>query len=98
MLIQINNGAIKSRYPHHRNQTGFVGDTWASSPIVRDQFLKIESECRIDNDGIRSSIKSAITLTTANKIQPARRSRTKSDRPFSRKAWTITKRKRTSGS
>src|SRR5437588_12375325 len=73
MLIQIKNGATKSRYPHQCNQTGFVGDTWTSSPIVRDQFLKIALECKIDNDGMRRSSKSAIVMIRTKQTQPARR-------------------------
>ena len=34
MLIQIKIGATNSRYPHQFNQTGFIGETCASSPMV----------------------------------------------------------------
>src|SRR5438067_13922735 len=98
MSIQIKNGATKSRYPHQRSQTGFAGDACASSPVVRAQFLKIGLGCKIDNDGMRRSPKSASAVIAANKIQPARRSRLKSARRFTRKVTVITMRKRTSGS
>ena len=68
------------------------------SPIVRSQFLKIRSGCKIDNDGIRRSIKSAIAIIAANKTHPARRPRPKRDRRFSREVVVTTMRKRMSGS
>ncbi len=40
MLIQIKTGATNSRYPHQFNQTGFIGETCASSPMVLAQFFK----------------------------------------------------------
>src|SRR5947207_815913 len=73
MLIQIKNGVIRRKYPHQRNQIGFAGDTWASSPIVRAQFLKIASEVQNSNAGIRRSTRSARQMMRKKQSQPARR-------------------------
>ena len=40
MLIQIKTGVINRRYPHQFNQTGFIGDTCTSSPMVLAQFFR----------------------------------------------------------
>src|SRR5439155_22617057 len=97
-LIQIKKGASNTRYPHQRNQTGFAGETCASSPIVLAQYLKIALDSGIANDGTRRSIRSAAAIIVANKIHPARRSRPKSARGFSTKLATNRMRKSTSGS
>src|SRR5436309_1792345 len=73
MLIQIKKGVRRTKYPHQRSQIGLAGETCASSPIVCDQFLKIALECKIDNDGTRRSIKSAIAMIRTKQTHPARR-------------------------
>lgn len=40
MLFQIKTGATNSRNPHQFNQTGFIVETCASSPMVLAQFFK----------------------------------------------------------
>src|SRR3954471_6062555 len=83
-LSQIKTGATRSMYPHQRSQTGFSGETYASSPIVLAQFLKLAFEPRIGSDGMRRSMRSAIAMMTANKIHPARRHRANKTLRFDR--------------
>src|SRR5207247_10852252 len=72
-LIQIKNGVIRRKYPPHRNQIGFAGETCASSPMVLAQFLKIAFEWKIESDGMRRSIKSAMVMMSTKQSHPARR-------------------------
>src|SRR6266487_4730410 len=72
-LIQIKQGVKSRKYPHQRNQITFAGETCASSPMVLAQFLKIAFEWKIENDGMRRSIKSAMVMMSAKQSHPARR-------------------------
>src|SRR5882762_9053267 len=98
MLCQIKKGAIRRKYPHHRNQIGFAGETCASSPIVLAQFLKTAFEWKIGNDGMRRSINRATPMIRTKQSQPTRRDFADSAFRFVSALTTITSTKRTSDS
>src|SRR6266508_2628105 len=95
---QIKNGVTRRKYPHHRNQIGFAGETWASSPIVLAQFLKIVSGWKIESDGTRRSIKSAIVMMRTKQSLPARRDFVRSAFRFSSALTIVTSRNKMSDS
>src|SRR5436190_20562812 len=97
-LIQIKNGVIRRKYPHQRNQIGFAGETCASSPIVLAQFLKITFAWKIESDGMRRSIKTAMAMMRRKQSHPARRDFASTACRFSSALTTVTSRNKTSDS